>query len=245
MGCRIRSDWPISLISSNSLSLNALITKERVNIAMQNQLIVISLYVVNAVFALLGIALSAGMVVLYLVALANGASSSAPPPSQPVLWGLVVLGLLIAATALLGCCGLCLRNKVFVLSYTIIVLILLIIQIALIIVIHRPSTDSTGASTSILEFMNTYKDSVPFNILVVLISGACIEALVLVLSCVMLGSQKRRKGPGEGGFYAGRVPAEIAAQHGQIKMDTIGQNPNTGPAYTGPMANDQAEYVEY
>lgn len=102
----------------------------------QNQLVACFLHLLNLVFAVAGIALAVGILVAYLMQL-NGRLSAASSPSM--LWVLIVLGLFITCTALLGCCGLCLQNKCFLSLYAAIVTAIFVVQLVLAIMIYKQS----------------------------------------------------------------------------------------------------------
>lgn len=224
----------------------------------QNQVVVFLLYLLNLLFACLGLALTGVLLVLFIMPEPSGSSVQQPAAlsSDFIFWSFVVLGIVIAFTALLGCCGLLYKHKIVMIVYSVIMLIEFIAHLVLIIVFYSGSDSGAGRVSSLFE---QFRQLIPgIDLLSILLIGLLvIEFVIVVLSCVIIGSQKRTKN----GFYAGRVPQKFLEQQRRMHELENQQNQNPygwqfnnsgeriynddGSLYTGPLATDQQEYVEF
>jgi hypothetical protein len=176
--------------------------------------------VLNFLLGVSGVALATVISVYFLVAKA-GSSAPIDPALEPWLWVMVGVGGFLFILSLLGCCGVCLRHKGFLAVYLVAITIVFIGELVVTIILYQ-----SGLVVSASNWVSGASGNrVPVDVGILMIASTVLTLLMVVLSCILVGSQRRTKD----GFYAGRVPA----------------NNTPGQVYTGPMLNDGQQYVEF
>ncbi|KAI3650696.1 hypothetical protein MP228_004177 [Amoeboaphelidium protococcarum] len=225
--------------------------------ASQNRLASFLLHIINIIFTIAGLAIAAGFLVAYILNLTGQIRSQGGQTA--ILWALIALGLIVACTGFLGFCGLCMGNKCLLITYLAVVITIFVAQVVLAATVYTQALRPDDAFWSAIGT----RASVPVYVLLFIMCA--IEFAVILFSCILLGSQRRRKSN-----YAGRVQpqntppvyyADPNAQYGGgYANGPVPSAPNlkqpTLPAiqgypmipmqpYTGPNINHQQEYVEY